>query len=98
LCSQRELPAQALYLLLFNQELILNFVSQEEFGKVFLPLITKSLACGVPKLQMLALNKVKTIFSQIEYQVVKSQILPRVLQIMETTTARELKLEVFETL
>jgi len=67
LCGQRELPAQALYLLLKNQELIVNFVSTQEFGEVFLPLITKSLACGVPKLQVLALNKVKSIFSTMDY-------------------------------
>jgi len=87
-----------LYLLLKNQELILNYVSQEEFGKVFLPLIAKSLACGVPKLQILALTKIRNIFSQLEYQVVKSQILPRVLQILETAKAVELKLETFDTL
>lgn len=67
LCGLRELPAQALFLLLKNQGLLVKFVSQEEFGKVFLPLITKSLACGVPKLQLLALDKVRSIFSQLEY-------------------------------
>ena len=67
LCSQRELPAQALFLLLKNQDLLVKFVSQQEFSQVFLPLITKSLACGVPKLQLLALEKVRSIFSQLEY-------------------------------
>mmetsp|Transcript_7884 Transcript_7884/g.13219 ORF Transcript_7884/g.13219 Transcript_7884/m.13219 type:complete len:657 (-) Transcript_7884:705-2675(-) len=97
LCQQKELPAQSIYLLLKNQELILKFISQQEFSQVFLPLITKSLACGVPKLQVLALNKVKTIFQQMDYQVVKSQIIPRVLQILETAQQLDLKMEVFAT-
>ena len=87
-----------MYLLLKNQELILNFVSQEEFGKVFLPLIAKSLACGVPKLQILALTKIRNIFTQIEYIIVKTQLLPRMLQILETAKDIQLKLETFETL
>ena len=32
LCGQRELPAQALFLLLKNQDLLVKFVSQQEFG------------------------------------------------------------------
>lgn len=63
LCKQKELPAQTLYLLLKNKELIVNFVSQKEFGEVFLPLMTKSLECGIPKLQVLALSRIKTIFT-----------------------------------
>lgn len=81
-----------------NQELIVNFVSNQEFGEVFLPLITKSLACGVAKLQVLALHKVNSIFSQMDYQVVKSQIIPRVLQVLETAKEVDVKIEVLDTL
>ena len=56
LCRSKELPAQALFLLLKNSELILKFVSSQEFGANFLPLMQKSLECGVPKLQLLALE------------------------------------------
>lgn len=98
LCKQKELPAQSLYLLLKNKELIVNFVSQKEFGEVFLPLMTKSLECGIPKLQVLALSRIKTIFTQMEYHVVKSQVLPRVCKILETTTSLDVKMEVIDTL
>lgn len=98
LCNQKELPAQALYTLLKNHELIINFVSQQEFNQVFLPLITKSLSCGIPKLQQLALSRVKGIFSQMDYQLIKSQIIPRVLQILETAKMNELKIEVIDTI
>ena len=46
---------------------------------------------------MLALNKVKSIFSTMDYQIVKSQIIPRVLQILETAKDIDLKLEVLDT-
>ena len=63
-----------------------------------MPLICKSLTCGVVKLQILALKKVNSIFSQLEYQLVKSQIIPRVLENLENASSLELKLEVFTTL
>ena len=50
LCKSKELPAQTLFLLLKHSELILKFVSSNEFGTNLLPLIQKSLECGVPKL------------------------------------------------
>ena len=49
-CKSKELPAQTLFLLLKHSELILKFVSTNEFGSNLLPLIQKSLECGVPKL------------------------------------------------
>lgn len=50
------------------------------------------------KLQVLALHKVKSIFSQMDYQVVKSQIIPRVLQVLETAKEADVKIEVLDTL
>jgi hypothetical protein len=73
-------------------------VSQKEFGEVFLPLLCKALECGIPKLQILALTRIRTIFTQMEYQTVKSQVLPRVCRILEQATNTDLKLEVIDTL
>ena len=98
LCGQKELPAQSLYIMLNNEDLIIKFVSQQEFGQVFLPLISKSLACGVPKLQILALSKVQSIYEKIDYTLFKSQVMPRVLQVLDTAKDLTLKLEVFVTL
>lgn len=60
--------------------------------------MTKSLECGIPKLQVLALSRIKTIFTQMEYHIVKAQVLPRVCKILETASAVDLKLEVIDTL
>ena len=56
LCKSKELPAQTLFLLLKHSELILKYVSSTEFSNHMLPLIQKSLECGVAKLQLLALE------------------------------------------
>ena len=61
LTRSKELPAQTLFLLLKHSELILKFVSSNEFASNLMPLIQKSLECGVPKLQLLALEQVKKV-------------------------------------
>ena len=58
LCRSKELPAQTLFLLLKYSELILKFVSPSEFAANMMQLIQKSLECGVPKLQLLALEQI----------------------------------------
>ena len=48
--NMKELPAQTLFLLLKHSELIIKFVNGAEFGTNMMPLIQKSLECGVAKL------------------------------------------------
>ena len=50
LCKAKELPAQALYIILKYTELFMKYVGPTEFQSNFLILINKSLECGVPKL------------------------------------------------
>lgn len=83
LCKAKELPAQSLFLILKNTELFMKFVGPQEFQQNFLILVNKSLECGVPKLQFLALTKVPSIIKQIDYNTVKQSILPRILMILE---------------
>jgi hypothetical protein len=49
----------------------MKFVGPQEFQANFLLLINKSLECGVPKLQFLALNKVPVLIKQLDYGIVK---------------------------
>ena len=67
LCKSKELPAQTLFLLLKNSELMLKYVSSTEFSQNMLPLIQKSLECGVAKLQLLALEYIEKLFKTLEY-------------------------------
>lgn len=50
LTKSKELPAQAIFYLLKNSETVLKYAPQQEFITNFIPLLQKSLECGVPKL------------------------------------------------
>ena len=81
LTTGKNIPAQALYLLIQNSHLIVDIGDVKEIQTVFVPLLIKSYECGVPKLQILALQKTESLFNKIEYTVSKSQILPRILHL-----------------
>ena len=81
LTTGKNIPAQALYLLIQNSHLIVDITDIKEIQTVFVPLLIKSFECGVPKLQILALQKTEALFNKIEYGVSKSQILPRILHL-----------------
>lgn len=98
LCKAKELPAQSLFLILKNTELFMKFVGPTEFQANFLILINKSLECGVPKLQFLALTKVPMIIKQIEYGTVKQAILPRMLMLLEQPSQIQIKRKTLEVL
>ena len=96
LCKSKELPAQTLFLLLKNSELMLKYVSSTEFSQNMLPLIQKSLECGVAKLQLLALEQIEKLFKTLEYQHVKTNLMPRVLKVLEETNNVAVRIKVLE--
>jgi hypothetical protein len=61
-----------------------------------LPLLQKSLECGVPKLQLLALDQIQSMFKKLDYQTFKSFLLPRVMNILENQTDVLAKIKVLE--
>jgi len=63
-----------------------------------LPLIQKSLECGVPKLQLLALEQIGKLFKSLEYQTFKTALMPRVLSVLENTAQMEVKIRVLQTI
>lgn len=81
LATGKEIPAQALYLLVQNSNILVDIGDVKEIQTVFVPLLIKSFECNVQKLQVLALQKTEALFSKIEYTVSKSQILPRILHL-----------------
>ncbi|CDW79562.1 serine threonine protein kinase [Stylonychia lemnae] len=98
LVKAKELPAQSLYLILKNTELFIKFVGPSEFQSHFLVLINKALEVQVPKLQFLALTKVPFVIKQLDYAVVKTQILPRVLGLIEKNYPLQIKQKTLEVL
>ena len=87
-----------MFLILKNTELFMKYVGNSEFQQNFLPLLLKSLECGVPKLQFLALTKIPLTFKQIDYTVVKTSVIPRMLNILEKTSSLQLKQKTLETI
>ena len=79
LATGREIPAQALYLMIEHTEKLIEYVEIKEFQSTFVPLLGKSFECGVPKIQTIAIKRVEALYQKIEYNVLKSQILPRIL-------------------
>ena len=63
-----------------------------------MPLLLKSLECGVAKLQVLALNKVTVMYKQLDYTSVKTSLIPRILSILEKSPTVQLKIKVLETI
>jgi len=85
-CEAGEMPAQALFILVENSELFSGFINAGDFQSVFLPLILKSLECGVQKLQHLGINKIPFLSKKIEYTTFKNQIMPRLLMLLTENT------------
>lgn len=76
------MPAQALFILVENTELFFNFISVGDFQASFMPLILKSLDCGVHKLQNLGISRIPLLSKKIEYMTFKNQVMPRLILIL----------------
>lgn len=76
----------------------MKYVGPSEFQAHFMPLLLKSLECGVAKLQFLALNKVSVMYKSLDYTTVKTSLLPRILGILEKSSSMQLKVKVLETI
>lgn len=98
ICKSKELPAQTLFLLLKHSELILKFVSSGEFASNLMPLVQKSLECGVPKLQLLALEQTNKLFKSLDYSLFKTNIVPRLLKILEETSNLQVRIMCLQTI
>lgn len=92
LTKSKELPAQAIFLLLKNSELFFKQAQKTEFLSNWLPLLQKSLDCGVPKLQTLSIEQVKKLFREFDYNTqVKGGLLPRICKVLELSEDTALK-------
>ena len=82
LWKAEEMPAQSLFILVENTELFFSLVNVADFQTFFLPLILKSLDCGVHKLQNLGISKIPFLSKKVEYMTFKNQVMPRIVLIL----------------
>jgi len=81
LVTGKEIPGQALNQIIENTKSILQYVDPQDYQTLFVPLLGKSLGCGVQKIQIAALKKVIFIKDKVDYVSLKSVILPKVLKL-----------------
>ena len=81
LATGKEIPAQCLFLLLGDMDLLMSFTAIDQYKTVLMPLVFKGYDCGVAQLQELVLRKTPEIASRVsDTSYLKVQILPRFLQ------------------
>ena len=81
LATGKEIPAQCLFLLIGDMDLLMSFTAIEQYKTVLMPLVFKGYDCGVAQLQELVLRKTPEIASKVsDTSFLKVQILPRFLQ------------------
>ena len=82
----KEIPAQALYLIIQNIHLFFKFVDKETFQSDFIPLILKCYECKVQKIQALVLSQTEFLIQKLDYTQSKNQLLPRILSLSQNAS------------
>jgi hypothetical protein len=78
----KEMTAQAIYLFVFNMEILEKFVGEPDTTTHLLPLYIKCYDCP-PKLKRLALVNIEKLSKKLDYQVFKTRIIPKLLHILK---------------
>jgi SCY1-like protein 2 len=88
LTSGKEISAQTLFILLSEVEVFIQFTTAEQCRAMIMPLVFKSMECGVPQLQEIVMRKIPCLVAKVDDKsYLKVQILPRFLQGLLTTRA-----------
>eukprot|EP00357_Protocruzia_adherens_P036390 CAMPEP_0115017624 /NCGR_PEP_ID=MMETSP0216-20121206/28242_1 /TAXON_ID=223996 /ORGANISM="Protocruzia adherens, Strain Boccale" /LENGTH=554 /DNA_ID=CAMNT_0002388505 /DNA_START=77 /DNA_END=1737 /DNA_ORIENTATION=+ len=85
LCSGKEIPAQALYIIVCNLDNLIDYLELEQLQDVIMPLMFKAYECEVPQLQEQILGKTPCFVKKVEYTFLKTKVLPRVLFCVSST-------------
>ena len=93
LFNLKSMPAQCLYFLLQKIKFIADKISNKEFSQNFLKIITKALDCNVTKIQSVVAENVDTITKKIDSLSFKTQIYPRIINVLQTTNSQALKIQ-----
>mmetsp|Transcript_25114 Transcript_25114/g.28700 ORF Transcript_25114/g.28700 Transcript_25114/m.28700 type:complete len:815 (-) Transcript_25114:102-2546(-) len=85
LCSGKEIPAQALYIIVCDLDNLIDYLELEQLQDVIMPLMFKAYECEVPQLQEQILGKTPCFVKKVEYTFLKTKVLPRVLFCVSST-------------
>jgi SCY1-like protein 2 len=94
LTSGKEISAQTLFILLSEVEVFIQFTTAEQCRSMIMPLVFKSMECGVPQLQEIVMKKIPCLVAKVDDKsYLKVQILPRFLQGLLTTRSPSVREE-----
>lgn len=94
LFSAKEIPIEVVTLFLKELDLLVNFTQPAETQAVLLPFLLRCLELQEPVILNEVLEKVPFLHKKFEYRQVKDQILPRMLQLLLTSGAVKIKVQV----
>lgn len=94
LFSAKEIPIEVVSLFLRELEVLINMTSMPETQAVLLPFVLRCLELQEPVILNEVLEKVPLLHKKFEYRQVKDQILPRMLQLLLTSTNVKVKVQV----
>mmetsp|Transcript_56429 Transcript_56429/g.104457 ORF Transcript_56429/g.104457 Transcript_56429/m.104457 type:complete len:808 (+) Transcript_56429:143-2566(+) len=94
LFSAKEIPIEVVILFLKELDVLVQLSSNEETQAVLLPFVLRCLELQEPTILNEVLEKVPYLHKKFEYRQVKDQILPRMLQLMASTSMVKVKVQV----
>ena len=98
LFTMRSIPAQCLYFLLMKIRFISSKISNSEFQKYFLKVITKSLDCKVTKIQTVVADNMDIISTKIDSLSFKTRLYPSLMNTIQTTNSQKLKIKLLNSM
>merc|ERR1719191_348071 len=94
LFSAKEIPIECVTLFLKELDLLVNLAPPAETQAVLLPFLLRCLELQEPVILNEVLEKVPYLHKKFEYRQVKDQILPRMLQLLLTSSVVKVKVQV----
>lgn len=97
LFKNKQIPAAGLYFILSKLNFLAEKVSNLEFSSNMLNIICKALDCNVPKIQSVVLENLLFIIKKIDSQAFKTQLFPRLVNIVLNTNSNAIKIQILKT-
>ena len=82
LFNMKKLPAATLYIILKKISFLINNLDKSEFNKYCIPLLGKSLDCGIQKIQEVVLEELPNILNKVDKNEFQSKIYNRLVKIV----------------
>jgi SCY1-like protein 2 len=98
ICKCSEVSANILYLIINHPEVWLKFLSIQDFQSTLVVLYQKAINCGVTKIQEASLNALERFAKKIEYAILKTGFLPKIIKLVQGTNVNTLRIKCMESI